>query len=194
MTSVVNFAMSEVGVALSELPPRSFLVHATNCLATWGAGIAAQLATIFPAACERYRDFCNEAKPDPSARWPPRSLVGKCLIIPPQESDVQAGAPRVYIVCLFTSYGYGRPSKSTGKPGLDTASKVLEQTTMALTDFRRQLEDKRIEGSSDEIVIYSPRFNSGAFKIPWDRTKSIIEDTFVDSGLRCRWDVMIPPA
>lgn len=178
--------------AIRSLPPDTYLVHATNCIAEWGAGIAAELATVFPAACKEYKKFCNAAKPDTSERWPPRSLAGRCLIIPPQPEDVAAGAPSIHIVCLFTSYGYGRPNTTTGKPGKDSMGMILRRTEKSLTDLRGQLgTDTNIDQQS-RMVMYSPMFNSGAFRVPWEKTKGLIEKKF--EGWEGQWLVMAPPS
>ncbi|KAH6884262.1 hypothetical protein B0T10DRAFT_493827 [Thelonectria olida] len=178
--------------SIRTLPSSSYLVHATNCIAQWGAGIAAELAEVFPHACKEYKKFCSDAKPGSSTRWPPESLTGQCLIIPPQSADVAAGAPSVFIVCLFTSYGFGRPNDRTGKPGKDPKSKILSQTRTSLKEFRLQLESNPNDKVQSEIVIYSPMFNSGAFKVPWGETASLIEDAFC--GWSGRWLVMEPPS
>jgi ADP-ribose 1''-phosphate phosphatase len=186
-----TFTLVDVACSIRQIPASSFLVHATNCLSIWGAGIAAEMSHMFPAAYERYRVFCTESRLDPSDRWPPPSLAGKCLIIPPQEADIAMGAPSVSVVCLFTSYGYGRPNNAIGKPGVDRQSKILDQTVVALGDFRRQLEEMRAKGEVRDVVIYSPRFNSGAFRVPWDRTRAAVQTAF--HGLDCTWNFMIPP-
>lgn len=175
--------------AIRSLPSDIYLVHATNCIAEWGAGIAAELATVFPAACKQYKTFCNATIPDAS-RWPSRSLAGKCYIIPPQASDAARGAPRIHIVCLFTSYGYGRANPRTGKPGKDGAAKILAQTRAALEEMRVQLEERGQEAEGTP-VIYSPMFNSGAFKVPWESTSRLIEEEF--EGFEGRWLIMAPP-
>lgn len=190
MTNILALAASDT--TIRDLPRGSFVVHATNCIATWGFGVAADLATIFPAACERYKEFCNATKPTPTARWPSRQLAGQCLIIPPQKADTDAGAPSVSVVCLFTSYGYGRPSPSTGKPGKDSPARILAQTETALASFRQQLEG--MVGAlqpEDQVAIYSPRFNSGAFGVAWERTAELIEHAF--EGWRGSWVVLSPP-
>jgi ADP-ribose 1''-phosphate phosphatase len=186
-----KFVLSGTKTAIRDLPSNSFVVHATNCLATWGAGVAAELATIFPAACERYKEFCNAAKATPTARWPPRTLAGRCLVIPPQKADTDAGAPSIYVVCLFTSYGFGRPNPSTGKPGKDGPPKILAQTREALGSFRQQLGEMAELESEERVVIYSPMFNSGAFGVAWERTEALIEDTF--KGWKGSWIVLAPP-
>ncbi|KAF5575730.1 adp-ribose 1 phosphate phosphatase [Fusarium pseudocircinatum] len=176
--------------AIRSLPTDIYLVHATNCIAEWGAGIAAELAAVFPAACKEYKEFCNITIPDES-RWPSRSLAGKCYIIPPQASDTARGAPRIHIVCLFTSYGFGRANPRTGKPGKDGAGKILAQTRAALKEMRMQLEEEREQEADGAPVIYSPMFNSGAFKVPWESTSPLIEEEF--KGFEGRWLIMAPP-
>ncbi|KAF5614684.1 adp-ribose 1 phosphate phosphatase [Fusarium tjaetaba] len=176
--------------AIRSLPSDIYLVHATNCIAEWGAGIAAELATVFPAACKEYKKFCNITIPDGS-RWPSRSLAGKCFIIPTQASDTARGAPKIHIVCLFTSYGYGRANPRTGKPGKDGAGKILAQTRAALKEMREQLEEEREQEADGAPVIYSPMFNSGAFKVPWESTSRLIEEEF--EGFEGRWLIMAPP-
>lgn len=177
--------------AIRSLPSDTYLVHATNCVAQWGAGIAAELAEVFPAACNEYKKFCEAAKTDASSRWPPQSLAGRCLIIPPQTTDMAEGAPRLHIVCLFTSYGYGRPNSRTGKPGKDSTGKILMQTQSALKGMRAQLEAE-IKQSDGVTTIYSPMFNSGAFRVPWERTSQLIEQEF--EGWDGRWLIMAPPS
>lgn len=164
----------------------TFFLHATNCLGIWGAGIAKALREQFPSAFEDDRDSCRESSPP--GEYPNKdeldSLVGTCHVIPP--SVVSSRAP-FSIVCLRTSRGYGRQSK--GKAGLDTKDLVLEQTQSALRDFRAQLEQLGMERQK-EIVVWSPRINSGSFLIPWERTEEIIEEVF--DGWEGRWYVMTP--
>lgn len=186
-----TFTIADVAISIRQIPAGSFLVHSTNCLAIWGAGFAAEMSYMFPAAYHCYRQFCHESRLDPSDRWAPPSLVGKCLIIPPQEADIAMGAPSVSVVCLFTSYGYGTPNKAIGKPGLDRQSKILDQTVVALGEFRRQLEEARAKGLVEDVVIYSPQINSGAFRVPWDRTKGAVQNAF--HGFESTWNFMIPP-
>ncbi|KAB5513123.1 hypothetical protein GE09DRAFT_981386 [Coniochaeta sp. 2T2.1] len=186
-----TFTVNEVGHAIRQIPGGSYLVHSTNCLSIWGAGFAQEMSYMFPAAYERYRVFCTQARLDPSDRWPPPTLVGHALIIPPQEADVAMGSPSVNVVCLFTSYGYGRPNKAIGKPGMDRQSKILDNTVVALGNFRRQLEEMRARGGIGDVVIYSPQFNSGAFRVPWDRTKGAVQNAFF--GFDSTWNFMTPP-
>lgn len=194
--STTSFATKTTRLSLRELPEDSYMLHATNCLATWGAGIAADLADIFPEACKVYKAFCNAAKPNAGDRWPPQSLAGQCLVIPPQAGDVAKGAPSVHIVCLFTSYGFGAPNRATGKPGKDSADKILRQTRTSLKSLRKQLDESTATtgagGAGKKAAVYSPMFNSGAFKVPWEKTLEVIEEEF--EGANATWTVVLPPA
>jgi ADP-ribose 1''-phosphate phosphatase len=196
-------SLTRTTLPLRSLPEGAYLAHATNCLGEWGAGIALELRGIFPAAFRVYRDFCESfRKPSSNTPYPSRDLAGRCLVIPPQEADVRAGAPRVFIVCLFTSYGYG--AKKGDKPGRDGVKTILEQTGSALREMRILLEGEVTEkedggnsttdtgkGVDAGFVVYSPMFNSGAFKVPWERTEALIHDAFKDwTG---RWIVLTPP-
>ncbi|UNI19241.1 ADP-ribose 1''-phosphate phosphatase [Purpureocillium takamizusanense] len=217
------FALESASIPLRDLPADSYLVHATNCIATWGAGIAAEMADIFPAACREYQRFCVEEVlhgPETSSqqqqqqhrrrRWPTSQspIAGRCLVIPPQDDDVRAGAPRVHIVCLFTSNGFGRADPARGKPGRDAPGRILEQTARSLKEFRTALEraassssavpaaqtdEPAGSGSGDAAspVVYSPMFNSGAFRVPWEQTQALIRGEF--RGWRGRWVVLAPP-
>lgn len=210
-TSPPCFVLDRKAVLLRNLPSNTFLIHATNCLGEWGAGIALELRGIFPGAYRQCRAHCdsfrNQRAAGQASLYPPREgLAGTCHIISPQESDVAAGAPRVFIVCVFTSYGFGRANPAKGKPGLDRPARVLDQTASSLHDFREQLaqlapppHESEIRRTSDAewseggrgIAVYSPMFNSGAFKVPWEKTQHLIEQQF--AGWQGQWTVLEPP-
>ena len=63
--------------------------------------------------------------------------------------------------------------------------RILAQTESALKDLRAQLP------AETRTIIYSPKFNSGAFCVPWESTAEVIEKEFVDwDG---SWLIMAPP-
>lgn len=159
----------------------TFFAHGCNCLGTWGAGVALELKELFPKAFEADRQSCRE---NPNRI----NLPGTCLLIPHDASS--ALAPQVSMACLRTSLGFGRPNPRTNNPGLDGKDLVIKQTRSALRDLRAQLEDMGQERQK-EIVIWSPKFNSGAFKVPWEETEGLIEEVF--AGWAGKWCVMQPP-
>ncbi|KAL8287841.1 hypothetical protein RB597_000070 [Gaeumannomyces tritici] len=191
MSRPARFALSHAHLAIADIPAGAVVVHAANGLGAWGSGVAAALRASFPAAYRVYADFCAAAKVHPDDRWPARDAVaGRCLLIPPQPGDVRRGGPAVTIACVFTSFGYGRPDAGTGKPGRDPAGVILDQTSQALADLRLQLDEAA--GTGEPVAVYSPRFNSGAFKVPWERTASLIVDRF--DGWDGSWVVFDPPS
>lgn len=190
--------------SIAEIPstPTSFILHSTNCLGSWGFGFALALAQSYPAARIIYKDFCNSYKSHSSGDgnkkdtkiWPSRDLAGKCLIIPPQDEDIKQGnAPPVSIVCLFTSYGYGRAQAKGNKPKRDSVDVILAQTRASLREFREQLGGLVGLGSIEEkdFVVWSPMINSGAFGVAWDETEALIMEEF--EGWAGTWKLLQPP-
>lgn len=165
----------------------TFLAHGCNCLGSWGAGVALELRELFPNAFETDRQSCQEIQSR-------ASLPGTCLLIPYESTwplaSADPAAPKVFIACLRTSIGFGKPNQRTNNPGLDSKDLVIAQTRAALRDLRAQLEEMG-EERQKEIVIWSPKFNSGAFKVPWEETEGLIEEVF--AGWTGKWCLMQPP-
>ncbi|KAI3399958.1 hypothetical protein diail_5114 [Diaporthe ilicicola] len=195
MSAASTFKVTQTTVSSIQSIPSSsdaasttFLAHACNCLGVWGAGIALELKELLPNAFEADRRSCRES--------PGRaSLPGTCLLIPHEPPTALApanpAAPKISIACLRTSLGFGRPQHRLNNPGLDNKDLVVEQTRSALRDFRAQLEQMGQE-QQKEIMVWSPKFNSGAFKVPWERTERLIEEVF--AGWAGKWCVMQSPS
>jgi len=64
-----------------------------------------------------------------------------------------------FIGCLMTSVAYGAQ--------VDSPSKILTATVLALMDLMMK--------APKELEIYSNRFNSGLFYVPWEQSKALIE-------------------
>lgn len=65
------------------------------------------------------------------------------------------------IASIVTSDSYGTK--------VDSPEEILVSTTIALNDLCDYLSD------TDRNVVYSNKFNSGLFKVPWERTESILK-------------------
>jgi len=193
---------------ISNLPDRSILVHATNCVGKWGAGFAKAVKQQYLVADRVYVQHCDSFG---GAEAKKERLLGTSLLIPPQPE--REGAPAVWIACLFTSYAYGKKK--------DRPEEIMAQTKTALEHLRVQLEgikegkwtirmrteDDDIGGSglrflrpledeyeepndatagklstlpltTPDMRIYSPRFNAGNFKVPWEDTMHSVEEIF----------------
>lgn len=71
------------------------------------------------------------------------------------------------VVCLLTSSGYADT--------LDSKDKIIVNTTLALNNFCSN-EHWRYYGKRP---VYSNKFNSGLFNVPWEETERILK-VFVD--------------
>lgn len=64
-----------------------------------------------------------------------------------------------YVASLITSEGYGKD--------VDDPKEILENTREALEDLCSQLKGQK---------IYSNKFNSGYFKVPWEETEKVLKE------------------
>ena len=148
----------------------------------------------YPAAFTIYRSHCQRLLSNPEFQHVPsptadktadsdlstgaktiRSPQGSALLIPPQEKDYKnpAYGKKHWIVCLFTSGGFGRRRSSS--------EVILSNTVLAVRDMKEQLERLR-EGHdigndvSAPTELWSCRFNSGLFGVPWERSRKVLVD------------------
>ena len=152
-------------------PPNSVLIHACNCEGLWGAGIAKAFKDHYPKAYQIYHAYC--VKTDPA------DLPGTAFLIPPQSDshDPDEVSARHFIGCLFTSRGKGRTK--------DSPTKILANTGPAVRDLLNQIA----EWNADEPLslpagdISMCKINSGLFRVPWGKTKTVLEAIEVDHDL-----------
>ncbi len=163
-----------------------------------------------------------------------KALIGTCQLIPPQEEDYEPAAitsmppskrrrvelsssksipkeslslRRHWIACLFTSIGYGKPTKN--HPGMDKPDVILENTRKSLVDLKEQIfkfESKEEEEEEEKEVstlriakaegempgeLWSCKFNSGLFAVDWADTRKVLEEELKGLGKTVR--VVSPP-
>lgn len=124
----------------------TILVHACNCEGSWGAGIAAEFKRRYPKYYSEYEDYCYKYD---------KTLLGMAIQFRGFAKD-----PGQAIACLFTSYGYG-----TRK---DSERLILRRTEAAVNCLLSTLP-KGVE-------VHSPKMNAGLFRVPWEKTESIINN------------------
>lgn len=134
-------------MSLFDSPEQSVLVHACNAQGVWGSGIAKEFHRRFPASERLYKDLCKDF-----------GIVGTAQLI--SSYDTTTGKT-YWIGNLITSSGYG----ST----LDSKAEVLVNTILALQNLCFNLESKGIK------EVYSNKFNSGLFKVPWEETEAFLK-------------------
>lgn len=67
------------------------------------------------------------------------------------------------VVCLITSWGYAN--------FVDSKEKILANTRLAVESFLKEYVQR-----NDNKPIYSNKFNSGLFKVPWEETEAILKE------------------
>jgi len=80
-----------------------------------------------------------------------KTLLGTGLVV--HDSDRRIG-------CLFTSYAFGSD--------VDSVNEIISSTKTAVLDI---FEMARMLGVSD---VYSNKFNSGLFGVPWYKTEEVL--------------------
>jgi len=137
---------------LFDAPFSTLLVHAVNCKGAWGSGIAAKFKDRFPLAFFDYKMDCNTKA---------NELLGTCAIYP------NLYVPKThYVGCLFTSKGYGK--------NVDDPKTIIASTRMSLTYIIKEIDTLEIKD------VYSNKFNSGLFNVPWQKTEEILKELVGD--------------
>ncbi len=107
------------GGLFHKAPPGAILLHACNCMGTWGGGIALAFKLQFPKAFEAYHKHCLEHASNP------RQLLGTCFIARGSELGYKYD-----VGCLFTSVDYGK--------NVDPPDSILEATKLSVQDLMAQ--------------------------------------------------------
>jgi ADP-ribose 1''-phosphate phosphatase len=132
-------------MSLFDSPEGSILAHACNAKGVWGRGIAKEFKDKFPNSFKEYNEFCKN-----------QNTIGKSLL-----GSTENG---YQVLSIVTSSDYGNHT--------DEYSEILANTTLALQDFMVRL------AHMDAIYlgpIYSNKFNSGLFGVPWEWTEEILK-------------------
>lgn len=135
-------------MSLFDAPEGSFLVHAANAQGNWGSGIAAQIKELYPSQYEHYQQWAHS--------------LGYSVF----KSTTK---DKHCIVNLITSDG------ESNNP--DPQADILINTTLAINDFLNVLDESDnpyLRFIRTPYIIYSNKFNSGLFNVPWEQTERIL--------------------
>ncbi|EGS23968.1 putative ADP-ribose 1''-phosphate protein [Thermochaetoides thermophila DSM 1495] len=179
-TKAFTRIVPHTGSLFPTAPPNTLLIHACNTLGSWGGGIAAQFARLYPSAYKVYKSHCVRHKHNRG------ELVGRALLIPPLDSPSLPGlkedgkgdgtGPGVrghYIGCLFTSLAYGKKR--------DSEDKILAATAKAWRWLMRLVCEAE-EGGEMIREVRMCKINAGLFGVPWESTKRAIEGVELREG------------
>ncbi|KAK0946212.1 ADP-ribose 1''-phosphate phosphatase [Friedmanniomyces endolithicus] len=150
---------------LFAAPPNTLLIHACNCTGSWSAGIAQAFKLHYPSAYQTYSNHCKATDPE--------DLIGTAQLIPPQADSTS----KHFVGCLFTSRHYGRRK--------DSPAKILEATGPAMRDLLRLVGEFNagVSGDAEGVgEVWMCRVNSGLFRVPWSKTRGVLEGIEVGVG------------
>lgn len=138
----------------------TILAHACNCKGVWGSGIAVKFKELFPESFKDYSDLCKKHDDQ---------LVGMSVQYWGESANCRKSPGITY---LFTSYGYG--------PQKDSEKQILKNTRTSISCLLTTV--------SDGTEIHTPKINSGAFGVPWEKTEKVINEC-LESHPKVRWYV-----
>lgn len=133
-------------MSLFDAPKKSIIVHAVNCQGVWGSGIAKEFKEKYPHSYRSYKNDCDTHRK--------QFLLGYSGLSGNYVEEHH------WIGWLYTSENYGdkKDSKEVIKINTTLAVKALCQHAC----------------NWDEHNIYSNKFNSGLFDVPWEETELIL--------------------
>lgn len=138
-------------MSLFDAPEGAVLVHGCNGQGVWGSGIAKPFKELYPRSFQEYHDFCIKALEENDKY----GAIGK--------SKITNRENKRFVGCLITSLNYG--------PKKDTPDQIIAQTYLALNEFFEEFYDFGFKYTT----IYSNKFNSGMFKVPWEDTEKVLK-------------------
>jgi ADP-ribose 1''-phosphate phosphatase len=150
--------------SLFDVPVNSVIVHACNAQGVWGAGIAAEFRTRYLYSNMAYEQFCDTNK----------VITGKAGLSSWHVKE------RHWVGWLITSFGYGSRK--------DSRIAILTNTALAVSSLCENL-CKQLDHA--QIEVYSNKFNSGLFGVPWEETEEVLKNT-LKHYKRIKWIVCDP--
>lgn len=158
-------------ISLFDAPKESIIVHACNSQGVWGSGIAKPFKEKYPVSYEFYADFCK--------KWNDRrgTACGRADLSPFPQSEPH------WVGWIVTSHNYGQLK--------DSPDVIKIYTTLALREFCTKVYQAYSADTTEEIYVYSNKFNSGLFAVPWEDTELILK-TVLQDFKRINWVVCDP--
>jgi len=152
--------------SLFDAPKHSIIIHSCNAQGVWGAGIAAEFKKRYPYSYSGYYEQCKEDY----------NVLGT--------GDLSWNDTREdhWVGWIIVSSGYGK--------SLDSQDSINVNTTLALFNLCKNIYSYHPK-SQTTITVYSNKFNSGLFGIPWEGTEFILKSV-LSHFPRIKWVVCDP--
>lgn len=153
--------------SLFNAPKGSVIVHACNAKGVWGRGIAKEFKERYPDSFKRYNFWCTELYSPGTDDSALGTASISCMVEEPHG-----------VGWIVTSEGY---AEST-----DSKELIKINTTLALIQFCENVMGHFAAGA--EFDVYSNKFNSGLFSVPWEESELILK-TVLQKYPKIKWYV-----
>lgn len=160
-------------MSLFEAPKECVIVHACNSQGVWGSGIAKPFKEKYPHSFADYKAFCDLANEQRG------SATGRASLSSFHESEPH------WVGWIVTSHNYG--------PLKDQPELIKIYTTLALRELCQKIYAGHPKEEYASIEVYSNKFNSGLFAVPWEDSELILKTVLKDFK-RINWVVCDPGA
>lgn len=160
-------------ISLFNAPKESIIIHACNSQGVWGSGIAKAFKESYPESFQFYNGFCKVNNEERG------TACGLANMSPFPESEPH------WVGWIVTSHNYGSLK--------DSPELIKVYTTLALQDLCKKLYLAHPKEEYPTIDVYSNKFNSGLFAVPWEDSELILK-TVLKNFKRINWIVCDPEA
>lgn len=155
-------------MSLFDAPKESTIIHACNSQGVWGSGIAKTFKEKYPHSYADYNKFCISYNRERGTACGLASL-----------STFHDSEPH-WVGWIVTSHNYGNLK--------DSPDLIKIYTTMALEELCKKIYMAHPKEQWPSIDVYSNKFNSGLFSVPWEESELIL-DTILKDFKRINWIV-----
>lgn len=152
-------------MSLFDAPKGSIIIHACNAQGVWGSGIAKEFKERYPLAYGIYQDHCKQMMP-----------LGYGHIHENKKEEHNVG-------WIITSENFGDRK--------DKPVSILANTALALNCICEDIETTRVLNGLVDITVYSNKFNSGLFNVPWSDSVVVLEQVLKRYS-RINWVICDP--
>jgi len=165
--------ISYQNISLFDAPAESVIIHACNSQGVWGSGIAKPFKEKYPFSFIDYNSFCINANKSRG------SACGRASLSTFHTSEAH------WVGWIVTSHNYGELK--------DSPELIKIHTTMALMELCKKIYMAHPKDEHETINVYSNKFNSGLFNVPWQDSELILKTVLKDFK-RINWIVCDPEA
>lgn len=159
-------------MSLFDAPEDAIIIHACNSQGVWGSGIAKPFKENYPGSFVDYNRFCISWN---KTRGTACGLADMATL---HEDE------KHWVGWIVTSHNYADLK--------DSPEVIKINTTLALQELCKKLYQAH-SIDKQNFEVYSNKFNSGLFNVPWEDSELILKTVLRDFK-RITWIVCDPEA